>query len=490
MVRPYLQCFLERVSECYEIIIFTSSLEKYASKIIDAIDIDKICKIRLYREQCTKINGVYVKEIKKLNRDMKSIVILDNNPLHYMLDKPNGIPIKSFYDDKNDKELVQMAYILEKLAKVPDFRVCIKEIVEDDVVNYDKAFEIFKHKDNQLTKGHSNTINNSKANSHVKILKVEKIHSTSQSVALNVKNDLSYNNKDKNWGAKSTSFPSTYNISKFNLAQGKSFRISNARSTSKENKKKNSPFIVHNNEKKVALIPAKKLKEKIPLQKNKTKSSIIMGKMAKENMAKQTSRGGIIGKEKPNQMDFVKEDIVNYKRPKSVIPLTANEIKDKDKDKGKIKNQTIHKKYLSNTKQIKKSDLINQNKSQIIKNKEKSLSKQLFSHNTIKRAGTITKNKGGLPIKPRTNHQAPAPSKTERISDESVKSTANSWHKKNTFTNRSKSSNKTSNTIIKNVGELKIVKIVSSSCTNSKHKNPFSKEYNTISKAVKSFRKK
>lgn len=147
LIRPYIDEFLKRVSICYEeIIVFTASLAKYANPIIDYIDKHKVIKYRLFREQCTWVNNTFVKELKRLNRNMKKVVILDNNPYSFCLDPDNGIPINSFYDDKNDKELIQMAYVLEKLSKVNDVRPVINEIIYLNQINYDKAFQLFKHK--------------------------------------------------------------------------------------------------------------------------------------------------------------------------------------------------------------------------------------------------------------------------------------------------------------------------------------------------------
>ena len=65
--RPHLDEFLQRVEDIYEVITFTASETDYANKVIDQIDKRKKIKYRLFRENCTLINGVYLKELKKLN---------------------------------------------------------------------------------------------------------------------------------------------------------------------------------------------------------------------------------------------------------------------------------------------------------------------------------------------------------------------------------------------------------------------------------------
>jgi TFIIF-interacting CTD phosphatase-like protein len=70
------------MGKLYEVIIFTASLSKYADPLIDILDADKICSYRLFREHCTLLNGVYVKELKRLNRNPKNLILLDVNSIN------------------------------------------------------------------------------------------------------------------------------------------------------------------------------------------------------------------------------------------------------------------------------------------------------------------------------------------------------------------------------------------------------------------------
>jgi len=65
------------MSNFYEIGIFTASLSNYADPLIDVIDKDKVCSFRLFRESCSIVNGFYVKELKRLNRNLKNVILLD-----------------------------------------------------------------------------------------------------------------------------------------------------------------------------------------------------------------------------------------------------------------------------------------------------------------------------------------------------------------------------------------------------------------------------
>ena len=84
-------------------VIFTASLSKYADPLMNLMDPSGICTMRLFREHCTYINGVYTKDMSKIGRDMKDAMILDNSPSAYMLQPECAVPIISWYDNPNDR---------------------------------------------------------------------------------------------------------------------------------------------------------------------------------------------------------------------------------------------------------------------------------------------------------------------------------------------------------------------------------------------------
>lgn len=55
-IRPYLQDCLERMSQLYEIVVFTAGCQDYADFILDHIDPQRtIIKKRLYRQNCIQL---------------------------------------------------------------------------------------------------------------------------------------------------------------------------------------------------------------------------------------------------------------------------------------------------------------------------------------------------------------------------------------------------------------------------------------------------
>lgn len=74
----------------------------------------------LFRESTTFMNGQYVKDLSKLNRDLAHVIIIDDNPESFQLQPENGIRIKPFKDsnDVDDNTLLELIPLLEGLLNV------------------------------------------------------------------------------------------------------------------------------------------------------------------------------------------------------------------------------------------------------------------------------------------------------------------------------------------------------------------------------------
>ena len=71
---------------------------------------------RLYRQHALPFNGNYVKDLSRIGRDLKKTIIVDNIQENYQLQEYNGIWIKTWISDPNDKCLFDLAPILVKIA--------------------------------------------------------------------------------------------------------------------------------------------------------------------------------------------------------------------------------------------------------------------------------------------------------------------------------------------------------------------------------------
>ena len=172
LVRPDAELFIKTVAKFYEVVIFTASISKYASPLLDILDKEKNIKYRLYRDQCTFINGIYIKDLKKCNRSLKDLIIVDNSPIAYTFDSDNGLPIKTWLEDPEDKELMKLVPILEFLSKTKDVRKFIDQFVYNNKILYEEATEIIKIKElmDMTNKNNNNNDIDEKFTHNLKIL--------------------------------------------------------------------------------------------------------------------------------------------------------------------------------------------------------------------------------------------------------------------------------------------------------------------------------
>ncbi|RDD46338.1 CTD small phosphatase-like protein [Trichoplax sp. H2] len=120
--RPHIDKFLERMGQLFECVLFTASVSKYAEPVSKLLDKWNVFDNKLYRESCVYNRGFYVKDLSKLGRDLKSTVILDNSPTSYAFHPENAVPIRSWFDDPADNELLDLIPFFEGLAQADDVR--------------------------------------------------------------------------------------------------------------------------------------------------------------------------------------------------------------------------------------------------------------------------------------------------------------------------------------------------------------------------------
>ena len=148
-IRPGAEEFLKELSEYYEIIIFTAALQNYADLVIDGIDPNGVISDRLYRQHTINIGNINIKDLNKLGRDIKHIIIIDNFKENYSLQPKNGLNIIDFEGNEYDDELEYLKEDLLKLVKLnPDD---VRLYLEDIQKNMDKR-AIYSQKINDENK--------------------------------------------------------------------------------------------------------------------------------------------------------------------------------------------------------------------------------------------------------------------------------------------------------------------------------------------------
>lgn len=101
---------------------------RYASPLLDIVDSERKLKGRFYRTSCRRVvcelGELYLKDLSSLPvpQPLSRMVLVDNNPVSFLVQPCNGIPVVSWYDNNNDVVLKEVFDILVDISKLDDVR--------------------------------------------------------------------------------------------------------------------------------------------------------------------------------------------------------------------------------------------------------------------------------------------------------------------------------------------------------------------------------
>ena len=139
-VRPFADYFLNELGKYFEIVIFTAAAEDYADIVLKELDKNNSVSYKLYRKHTNQSNGIFLKDLNKLGRDINKVCIIDNNKENFGLQPENGLHISSFVGDQNDNELNILSKELMQIIKsnLNDIKPIIKKIQKSMKKRYKK----------------------------------------------------------------------------------------------------------------------------------------------------------------------------------------------------------------------------------------------------------------------------------------------------------------------------------------------------------------
>jgi len=162
-IRPGAEEFIKDLSEYYEIVIFTAAQKNYADLVIDALDPEGVISERLYRQHTLSIGNSNLKDLSKLGRDLKHVIIIDNCLENFSIQPKNGLNIIDFEGFEYDDELEYIKEDLLKLAKLKpdDLRYYLKDIqlAMDERAIFLKKIYNQKNDRDELINNNNNTNN-------------------------------------------------------------------------------------------------------------------------------------------------------------------------------------------------------------------------------------------------------------------------------------------------------------------------------------------
>ena len=113
--RPGAQHLLESLSRKYELVLFTSADENYATNALKVVDPYCFIKFRLFRQHLSKINNAPVKDLSVLGRELNRVLIVDDRSSNFRMQPENGIKIKPWLGDPDDREFVKLQHLLLRI---------------------------------------------------------------------------------------------------------------------------------------------------------------------------------------------------------------------------------------------------------------------------------------------------------------------------------------------------------------------------------------
>ena len=159
-IRPGTEEFLVDLSKYYEIVIFTAALKKYADLVINSIDPNRVISYRLYRQHTISIGNSNVKDLSKLGRDLRHVIIVDNCLENFALQSRNGLKIIDFEGNEFDDEL---DYLKEDLIKLVKMKINdVRDYLENIQISMDQRANFLKKIDfnNNNCNNYRNEFNN------------------------------------------------------------------------------------------------------------------------------------------------------------------------------------------------------------------------------------------------------------------------------------------------------------------------------------------
>jgi len=160
--RPGVDAFLQKMAQYYEIVLYTSTMQGVADPVIDSLDKQQAIMHRLYRESTRFIDGVHVKDLNSLNRNVRRIISIDNDALALQLHPDNLLRVKPYTDprDRTDDVLEKITPMLVEIATqqyddIPSILSQYRGMDADEIadVYHSRIDEIRRERENIYSRG-------------------------------------------------------------------------------------------------------------------------------------------------------------------------------------------------------------------------------------------------------------------------------------------------------------------------------------------------
>lgn len=145
--RPLLDHFLEDLKDSYEIVLYTTEQGRTVFSLIDVIDPNNRIAFKLVRGTTSFAGFSNVKELNKLNRDLKKVICIDWNAKRLKRNPDNLLKVKRWTGNDDDTSLLDLAAFLKTItsSQIEDVREVLKYYSK-----YNDPVEAFRRKQEML----------------------------------------------------------------------------------------------------------------------------------------------------------------------------------------------------------------------------------------------------------------------------------------------------------------------------------------------------
>lgn len=156
--RPGVDYLLENLAGLYEIVVFTAEPGVTIFPVIEALDQKGLISYKLVRDSTHFVDGHHVKNLERLNRDLKKVIVIDWNADSLKFHSDNHFSIDRWKGTDDDNTLVELTAFLKTIAQTD-----IEDVRE--VVKFYKQFEnpltTFKQKQMEYLEKQNQTVEKS-----------------------------------------------------------------------------------------------------------------------------------------------------------------------------------------------------------------------------------------------------------------------------------------------------------------------------------------
>jgi mitochondrial import inner membrane translocase subunit TIM50 len=117
--RPGVDKFLTDLAQYYEIVLYSPSIDGLADPVVTSLDKSGCIMHRLYRDATYYKDGVHMKDLNRLNRNINRMIVLDDDPAECAMNPENLIRVKPYTNpnDRDDNTLERITPFLIEIAR-------------------------------------------------------------------------------------------------------------------------------------------------------------------------------------------------------------------------------------------------------------------------------------------------------------------------------------------------------------------------------------